>query len=106
MEMKHFIMDAELILEENSYGIPEPKSGNMGSFYKIEVILVPLLAADRSGNRIGYGKGFYDRLLADIKDDVLKIGLCIGPLFDRFDFVEPHDIKLDYCITPFETVKY
>jgi len=46
------------------YGIPEPIDGIEIDNYKIDVVFIPLLAYDTKGNRIGYGKGFYDRFLA------------------------------------------
>ena len=47
----------------NSYGIPEPTQGNEISPDLIDMIIVPLIYFDKSGNRVGYGKGYYDRFL-------------------------------------------
>lgn len=104
--MRHFVYDERIILVENDYGIPEPASGEEVDFSAADLILVPLLTFDKSGNRMGYGKGFYDRLLAQARPDAIKIGLSLTNPFDEFHFVEPHDIKLDYCITPFELYRF
>ena len=83
-------------LEENKWGVYEPKALTPFSS-NIDLIIVPLLAADKSFNRLGYGKGFYDRFLNSNK--AIKIGL----LFDEFLMdkipVDDFDEKLDILIT-------
>lgn len=103
--MHHFIYNESLKFRKNKLGIPEPDSDATVSLDKVEVIVMPLLAMDRQGNRLGYGKGYYDRLLADMPT-VIKIGLSLAPPFDHFPFGEPHDVKMDYGITPDETIKF
>ena len=69
-------------------------------------MLLPLLAFDSKGNRVGYGKGFYDLFLSKCKPDVVKIGLSF---FDTEEIIEDvflEDIRLDYCITPDTIVKF
>ena len=66
---------------------------------KLDVIFVPLLAYDEKGNRIGYGKGFYDRFLANCKPDTLFVGLSFFPPEKNIS-VEETDVPLHYCITP------
>lgn len=66
---------------------------------KIDLVIVPLLAFDLDGNRVGYGKGYYDKFLQNC-ENALKIGICLEkPLLKILDINE-YDIKLDYCITP------
>lgn len=101
-EMAHFIYEESVKFEANKFDIPEPINAQLADISKIEMILVPLLAADKKGSRIGYGKGFYDRLLSKMPKNVLKIGVNLAPLFDQFDFAEAHDVRLDYCVTPHE----
>jgi len=52
------------------------------------------------GNRVGYGKGFYDEFLKDCSNDTIKIGLSFFEAEATIDGIESHDISLDYCITP------
>ncbi len=83
----------------DEWGIPVPQESIMVSPNKIEVVFVPLLAYDRRGNRVGFGKGFYDSFLSKLRSDVIKVGLSF---YDPEDSIQPdpHDVKLDYCITP------
>ncbi|WP_461302843.1 5-formyltetrahydrofolate cyclo-ligase [Aureisphaera sp.] len=98
-DLKHILLQENTSLEVSNYGIPEPVSGIEIQASQMEVVFVPLLAFDKQGNRIGYGKGFYDRFLSECNQNCIKIGLSF---FDAEDIV-PHDsmdIALDYCITP------
>jgi len=89
--------DATFFLDE--WGIPVPQESVRITSTKIQVVFVPLLAYDKSGHRLGFGKGFYDRFLASLDQPVLKLGLSFFAPEERIP-VEPHDIPLDYCITP------
>ena len=55
---------------------------------------------DEKGNRIGYGKGFYDTFLARCRPDTIKIGLSFFKPETRIDGVFKGDIPLNYCVTP------
>ena len=69
-------------------------------------MFVPLLAFDTKGNRIGYGKGFYDRFLADCKPETIKIGLSFFEAEKDFNDVSKDDVQLDYCVTPEELFQF
>ena len=84
----------------NQLGIREPMSSNQKDASLLEVIFVPLLIFDKLGHRVGYGGGYYDKFLGNIKDDVLKIGLSLFEPIDKIQDIERHDIRLDYSITP------
>jgi 5-formyltetrahydrofolate cyclo-ligase len=62
-------------LEKGAFGILEPKEVREASKREVDLILVPGIAFDRKGNRIGYGKGFYDSFLKEIKNKGI-IGLA------------------------------
>ena len=64
------------------------------------MVLVPLLNFDEEGNRVGYGKGYYDRFLAHCRPDCIKVGFSYFEPLDSIDDVHEYDIKLDYGITP------
>jgi 5-formyltetrahydrofolate cyclo-ligase len=99
-QLEHFLLTDTTKLKINSWGIPEPESGIAVKSKQIDVVFLPLLVFDKKGNRIGYGKGFYDRFLKDCRPDVVKVGLsCFEAEEDTIE-VQPHDMKLDYCITP------
>jgi len=98
--MSHFLLTDNTKLKKNSYNIPEPINGISITDEQIDVVFIPLLAYDSKGNRIGYGKGFYDRFLAKCKPETLKIGLSFfEPVTDNFE-TNINDIKLDFCVTP------
>lgn len=104
--LTHFLLTDNTKIQKNAYHIPEPVDGIEVPSTKIDVVFVPLLAYDTKGNRIGYGKGFYDRFLAECRPDVIKIGLSFFPP-ETVDF-RPNstDIKLDFCVTPEETYEF
>lgn len=89
--------EAAFFLDE--WGIPVPQESLRVPTTKIQVVFVPLLAYDRSGHRLGFGKGFYDKFLSSLEQSVIKVGLSFFPAEDAIP-AEPHDVPLDYCITP------
>jgi 5-formyltetrahydrofolate cyclo-ligase len=97
--MKHFLLTDNTIIKKNEYNIPEPVDGIEISNDKIEVVFIPLLAFDKKGNRVGYGKGFYDKFLSNCKPETLKIGLSFFEAENEISDVFDGDIGLDYCVT-------
>lgn len=90
-------------LELGAFHIEEPTGTDAVDVNQIELIIVPAVAYDRNGNRLGRGKGFYDRLLASTK--ATKIGVAYE--FQLVDEIpaEPHDVPMDMIITPFATLR-
>ncbi len=84
----------------NAFHITEPAGGLTILPPEIDLVLVPLLICDRTGQRVGYGKGFYDRYLQQCSDDIIKVGFSYFEPEDRIDDCNPHDVPLSYCITP------
>ncbi len=105
--MQHYLLTDSTTLKLNKWSILEPEEGIEVPEEKIDVVFVPLLAFDLLGNRVGYGKGFYDTFLAKCRPETLKIGLS---LFDveqeTIGDVHENDIKLDYCVTPEKTFSF
>ena len=99
-EMTNYLLTDNTKFQKNQYNIYEPVDGIEVPNSKIEVVFVPLLAYDKLGNRVGYGKGFYDIFLAKCNDDVVKIGLSFFEPEETIEEVFPTDIRLDYCVTP------
>lgn len=100
--LEHILLTDSTILNLNSWGIPEPVDGISIPEDKIDIVFVPLLAFDCKGNRVGYGKGFYDKFLAKCNSKTLKIGLSLFTPEEEISEVLATDIPLDYCITPSE----
>ena len=71
-----------------------------------DFVITPLLYCDKKGNRIGYGKGFYDEFFKTINADAKKIGVNFFPPIDFIDDVSGFDVKLDYLVTPEETLSF
>jgi 5-formyltetrahydrofolate cyclo-ligase len=99
-EMTHFLLTDNTTIKKNAYDIPEPIDGLEVPVSKIDVVFVPLLAFDEKGNRVGYGKGFYDKFLAECKPEILKIGVSFFEPENIISDVLNTDIQLDLCITP------
>lgn len=93
-----YIFDEKTVFKISNLRIPEPKDGIVFNG-KIDVVIMPLLAYDLDGNRIGYGKGFYDNFISNLKSAPLKIGISYFSPEKSLE-CNNHDINLDYCITP------
>ena len=99
-QMIHYLLTDSTIIKKNKFNIPEPVEGIEISPNKIDVVFVPLLAFDKQGHRVGYGKGFYDSFLNECNPETLKIGLSFFEAEDNIDDVSESDVKLNYCVTP------
>ncbi len=88
-------------LKKNAFNILEPQQEESYNG-EIDMVIIPLLAFDLLGNRVGYGKGFYDRFLSTTNVGK-KIGLCFNEPISIIADAGAHDIKLDACITPSKT---
>ena len=97
-QMNFFEWSTEEPLLINKYGIPEPISNKVG--YP-DILLVPLVAFDKSLNRIGYGAGYYDRYIRKIKKKKTIITIGMDYSFQETNKipVDKYDIKLDFIIT-------
>ena len=104
--MAHYLLTDNTTLKKNTHNIPEPIDGIAINTQQIEVVFIPLLAFEKTGHRIGYGKGFYDRFLADCKSETIKIGLSFFEAEDEITGTNVDDIKLDYCVTPTKVYQF
>ena len=103
--LSHHPMRANDALKTSERGIPEPVHQREINPKKLDMILVPLLAFDRKGNRLGYGAGFYDRFLQQCPQ-AIKVGLSLLPMHKNPLPVDKHDIRLDYGITPSGVIEF
>lgn len=104
-EMTHLTYTSNTVLKENKYGIPEPQSGTLLPDSLFDIVLVPLLAVDYKGNRVGYGKGFYDRFLKSCRTDCIFIGLHLFDVEQTLINTDTNDIPLHFVVTPKEVVR-
>lgn len=98
--LEHFEYDPVLELEKNQYGILEPVMGHRSEPKDIDMVLVPLLAFDKNGYRVGYGKGLYDKFLSECSPDTQKIGISLFEPVDIITDINDWDVKLDACVCP------
>lgn len=97
--MAHFLLTDNTTIKKNEYNIPEPINGLSVPTQMIDVVFVPLLAYDEKKNRVGYGKGFYDRFFYECRNDIVKIGLSFFDPEKNIDDINNNDIKLDFIVT-------
>jgi len=98
IESAYFTLESALV--ENKWGIREPVGKGIADAESIDMVLVPLVCFDMRGHRVGYGKGFYDRFLAECRKGCMKIGLSFFGPENVIDNVDEHDVTLDLFITP------
>ena len=101
----HFL-DDNSTLRNNGWGIPEPSGDEVMPPQEIDVVITPLIVFDRNGQRIGYGKGFYDRFLKECRPDVVKVGLSFFPATDPIEDVNTYDVPLDLGLTPEKVYRF
>jgi 5-formyltetrahydrofolate cyclo-ligase len=105
-KMTHYLLTDGTKIIKNGYNIPEPVDGIEVPDSKIDVVFVPLLAFDKKGHRVGYGKGFYDRFLSKCKPDVISIGLSFFEVENEILDLHENDFALNYCVTPLKTYAF
>lgn len=91
-------------LERGAFDIEEPQGSELANVDDIDLMIIPAVAFDRRGNRLGRGKGFYDRLLASSR--ATKIG--VGYEFQLMEELpsEEHDVPMDMVITQYSYLKF
>ena len=105
-ELIHILFNSFDQIETSAFGIPEPTAGKIIQPENFDIVFVPLLAIDKQGNRVGYGKGFYDRFLQKCSPDCLFIGLHLFEQMEEIDDITDTDIRLHFCITPTKLIKF
>lgn len=90
-QMDHYFLEKDTVLKENKLDIPEPVNGEKADVHQADLVLVPLVAGDKKGNRIGYGGGFYDRLLDGFNRP--SLGICLTTLLDELG-TDPWDVPV------------
>lgn len=93
-------------LKLGSLGImePDPEKLELVKPEDINVVLVPGIAFDRKGNRLGYGKGYYDRFLAELDSSKIKVGICFDfQIIDELP-TDCFDVPVDCIVTEFGVI--
>ena len=100
LSMEIFEDNENLAWETISNGIEQPQSGDKVAPLLIDCVLVPLLAFDERGYRVGYGKGFYDRFLPSLRPGVTTVGVSYFEAVPLISDTNEYDVPLTYCVTP------
>jgi 5-formyltetrahydrofolate cyclo-ligase len=98
--MQAIIAPADAAFDTNEFGITEPTGGEIVPANEIELVIVPMLAFDKAGHRVGYGKGYYDRFLSRCDPGCLKVGVSYFEPVEAIEDAADFDVTLDFCITP------
>jgi 5-formyltetrahydrofolate cyclo-ligase len=105
-EMLNIFLEGRDQLENTRWGMVEPKEGKHANPGEIDMVIVPLLAVDKQGHRIGYGKGYYDRFLKLCRPDCLKIGISFFEPEQSIEEKSSDDVLLNACLTPFNFFQF
>ncbi|GIL22230.1 MAG: 5-formyltetrahydrofolate cyclo-ligase [Bacteroidota bacterium] len=98
--LENFYFEGLHQLVTTSWGIQEPRQGIPTEPEKIDLVLVPLLAFDKTGHRLGYGKGYYDRFLKLCRADCVKAGLSLFEAEEKIEDTNEFDVRMNLCVTP------
>ena len=98
--MEALLINESTVYKTNKYLITEPKEGVVLQPTTFDIVFVPLFVCDENGFRVGYGKGFYDKYLANCREDCVKIGFSYFEPIQKIEDVNEFDIPLNMCITP------
>lgn len=101
----HYVLDLEKDVVPGAYGILEPGE-NLPEAHALKegIVLVPGVAFDRYGNRIGFGAGYYDKFLSE-NEELIKIGLCYSVQISEEEIpVEDHDVSMNIIVAEDEII--
>jgi 5-formyltetrahydrofolate cyclo-ligase len=98
--MQAIATDIDTTFTKKELNLYEPDNDEVVPAEMIDMVFVPLLAFDEQGYRVGYGKGFYDKYLAECREDCIKAGFSYFGPFRSLDDHNEFDVPLDICITP------
>ena len=96
----------ETPLIESAWGIKEPAGNEDCGVKDFDFIITPLLYSDQFGNRVGYGKGFYDRFFSEISPNAIKVGVSFFPANEKVEDISEFDVPLNYLVTPTEVLSF
>jgi 5-formyltetrahydrofolate cyclo-ligase len=98
--MKIILVNDDTDFKKNAYGIAEPVNGVVIDATAVDMVFVPLLAFDKTGHRLGYGKGFYDRFLPSCREESFKVGFSYFEPMEAIEGISQFDVPLTTGITP------
>ena len=93
-------INEDSVYKQNTFGIHEPVHGDFIDATSVDLIFMPMLVCDIRGNRVGFGKGYYDKYLASCRKDICRIAFSYFKPVDAIQDANTFDVPLNYCITP------
>lgn len=105
-ELRHFLINDRLQLGKGVLGITEPMKGDEITADQFDFVIVPLLVCDVKGNRVGFGKGYYDRFLSQCHDKCRFIAVNFFHPVNEIDGVHSSDIPIHYLVTPSDIISF
>lgn len=94
------IITPQTTFQTHPWGVQEPVEGPLIDAASFDLVILPVIAFDKQGHRVGYGKGHYDRFLTQCKPTITRVGLCFEDPVPAITDLHAHDLPVDYCITP------
>lgn len=104
--MEAILPPAGAPLVPGKWNIPEPENGIQIDPHDLELVLVPLLAFDQRGQRVGYGRGYYDRFLQRCNSNAIRLGISFFEPIPHIDDTDYFDVPLSRCITPLHLYEF
>lgn len=98
-KLENYLLTDSTLLKTNSLEIVEPQDSILITNDQVDVVFVPLLIFDKMGQRVGYGGGYYDKLLIDCSK-AIKIGVSFFDPINEIQDINKTDVKLNFCVTP------
>ena len=105
-EMQSYAITPTTSFQQHAWGIQEPVSRILVPAAAFLLVVLPVIAFDAQGYRVGYGQGYYDRFLKQCRPDVTKVGLCFEGPVPAIDDLSAYDVPMDYCITPRQVFRW
>jgi 5-formyltetrahydrofolate cyclo-ligase len=102
----HAIAYTKENLKPGNWGLTEPAGKEITNYQILDAVLVPLLCADKQGNRVGYGKGYYDRFIAKHNLQKKAIGISLFEPLDNLLETDEWDVPLKKLITPTKVYEF
>lgn len=104
-EMQFFEVAGHEELQAGNFGILEPQGAQPVPIAELDLLVVPGVAFDQAGHRLGYGKGYYDRLLPQRSPHCCMVGFCFEFQLVASLPAEAHDIRMDLLVTEQRTLR-
>lgn len=104
--LRHFLVNEHLQLGKGVLGITEPMQGDEITADGFDFVIVPMLICDEKGNRVGFGKGYYDRFLASCKKDCRFIAVNFFHPVPKIEDMHEADVPVHYLVTPSEIISF